>query len=70
MFIRLATGLIAFTQCKVDLLPPTYPDTLHHGQQTRDHYYCGQSYTHFTIVNYDSTVVPDLKVPHIITLES
>ena len=31
--------------------------------------YCGQSYKHFTIINYDSRVVPDLKLPHITTLE-
>ena len=31
---------------------------------------CGQSYKHFTVVNYDSTVVPDFKIPHITTLES
>ena len=30
----------------------------------------GQSYKHFTIVNYDSRVVPDLQLPHIMTLES
>ena len=30
----------------------------------------GQSYKHFTIINYDSRVVPDLKIPHITTLES
>ena len=28
-----------------------------------------QSYKHFMIVNYDSRVVPDLKIPHITTLE-
>ena len=27
--------------------------------------FCGQSYKHFTIVNYDSRVVTDLKLPHI-----
>ena len=31
---------------------------------------CGQSYKHFTLVNYDSRVVPDKKIPHITTLES
>ena len=30
----------------------------------------GQSYKHFTLVNYNSRVVPDLKLPHITTLES
>ena len=30
----------------------------------------GQSYKHFTLVNYNSGVVPDLKIPHITTLES
>ena len=30
---------------------------------------CGQSYKHFTLVNYDSRGVPDLKIPHITTLE-
>ena len=30
----------------------------------------GQSYKHFTLVNYDSRVIPDLKIPHITTLES
>ena len=32
--------------------------------------YCGQSYKHFTLINYDSRVVPDWKIPHITTLES
>ena len=31
---------------------------------------CGQSYKHFTLINYDSRVVPDWKIPHIKTLES
>ena len=31
---------------------------------------CGQSYKASTIVIYDSRVVPDLKIPHITTLES
>ena len=31
---------------------------------------CGQSYKASTIVNYDSRVVPDLKLPHITTLDS
>ena len=31
---------------------------------------CGQSYKHFMLVNYDSSVVPDWKIPHITTLES
>ena len=30
---------------------------------------CGQSYKSFMIVNYNSRVVPDLKIPHITTLE-
>ena len=30
----------------------------------------GQSYKQFTLVNYDSSVVPDWKIPHITTLES
>ena len=30
----------------------------------------GQSYKHFMLVNYDSRVVPDWKIPHIMTLES
>ena len=29
---------------------------------------CGESYKGSTIVNYDSRVVPDLKIPHITTL--
>ena len=29
-----------------------------------------QSYKHFMLVNYDSRVVPDMKIPHIMTLES
>ena len=33
------------------------------------HAVCGQSYKHFTIVIYDSRVVPDWKIPHITTLE-
>ena len=28
----------------------------------------GQSYKHFTLVNYDSRVVPDLKILHITTV--
>ena len=31
---------------------------------------CGQSYKHFTLINYDSRVIPDWKIPHITTLES
>ena len=31
---------------------------------------CGQSYKQFTLVNYDSIVIPDLKIPQITTLES
>ena len=31
---------------------------------------CGHSYKYFTLVNYDSRVVPDWKIPHITTLES
>ena len=30
----------------------------------------GQSYKHFTIVNCDSRVIPDFKIPHVTTLES
>ena len=30
----------------------------------------GQSYKHFMLINYDSRVVPDWKIPHITTLES
>ena len=30
----------------------------------------GQSYKHFTIIIYDSRVVPDWKIPHFTTLES
>ena len=30
----------------------------------------GHSYKHLKLVNYDSRVVPDLKIPHITTLES
>ena len=30
----------------------------------------GQSYKASTMVIYDSTVLPDLKIPHITTLES
>ena len=30
----------------------------------------GQSYKGSTIVNYDSRVIPDLKIPHITTLGS
>ena len=29
----------------------------------------GQSYKHFTLVNYDSRVIPDWKIPQITTLE-
>ena len=31
---------------------------------------CGQSYKSSVIVIYDSRVVPDLKIPHITTLDS
>ena len=31
--------------------------------------HCSQSYKHFMLVNYDSNVVHDLKIPHITTLE-
>ena len=31
---------------------------------------CGQSYKSSTIVFYDSRVVPDLNIPHIMTLDS
>ena len=30
----------------------------------------GQSYKASTIVMYDSRVIPDLKIPHVTTLES
>ena len=30
----------------------------------------GQSYKHFTLINYDSRVVPDWKIPHVTTLDS
>ena len=30
---------------------------------------CGQSYKHFTLVNYDSRVMPDWKISHIMILE-
>ena len=29
----------------------------------------GQSYKHFTLMNYDPRDVPDLKIPQITTLE-
>ena len=29
----------------------------------------GQSYKQFTLVNYDPRGIPDLKIPHITTLE-
>ena len=32
--------------------------------------FSGQSYKAYTIVNYDFRVLPDLKIPHITTLES
>ena len=32
--------------------------------------HCVQSYKYFMLVNYDPRVVPDLKIPHITTLES
>ena len=32
-------------------------------------YTSGQSYKHFTLVNYDSRGIPDLKIPHIMSLE-
>ena len=30
----------------------------------------GQSYKHFTLINFDSRVIPDWKIPHITNLES
>ena len=33
-------------------------------------YSAGQSYKSSTIVIYDSRVVPDVKIPHIMTLDS
>ena len=45
----------------VDIMKLTKPISLHN---------CGQSYKAPTIVNYDSRVVPDWKIPHITTLES
>ena len=38
--------------------------------EARVHELCGQSYKASMIVNYDSRVIPDLKIPHITTLES
>ena len=32
--------------------------------------YYGKSYKPSMIVNYDSRVIPDLKIPHIMSLES
>ena len=31
---------------------------------------CGQSYKATMIVNYDPRVIPDWKIPHIMTLDS
>ena len=31
---------------------------------------CGQSYKYFTLINYDSRVIPDVKTLHITTLGS
>ena len=31
---------------------------------------CGQSYKHFMIKNYDSRGLPDMKIAHIMTLDS
>ena len=42
---------------------PKAENTLYHGT-----YSCGQSYKGSTIVNYDSKVLIDLKIPHIMTL--
>ena len=41
-----------------------------HGPSPQPKACSGQSYKHFTLVIYDSRVVPDLKLPHITTLES
>ena len=67
-FIRVTTG--------ADNIP--YPDPLAQMLNARaiilaecivtDHF-CGQSYKASTIVIYDSRVVPDLKIPHIMILE-
>ena len=35
-----------------------------------ENHYCGQSYKASMIINYNSRVVPDLKIPRITTLES
>ena len=47
-------------------LPPVIDCKL----EVRVHEHSGQSYKHFTLVNYNSRVVPDWKIPHIRTLES
>ena len=54
------------------LLKLTFFEEKHFGQLKATFYsnISGQSYKHFTIVNYDSRVIPDLKIPHISTLES
>ena len=42
---------------------PKAENTLCHGT-----YSCGQSYKGSPIINYDSKVLIDLKIPHIMTL--
>ena len=54
--IRLATGMNCYHACAVYFRGFVINS--------------GQSYKHFTIVNYDSRVIPDRKIPHIMTLQS
>ena len=51
-----------------------YGDVFEHKDTTQkdfcDTHFSGQSYKASTIIIYASRVVPDLKLPHITTLES
>ena len=38
------------------------------GEEGNAYLTSGQSYKQFTLVNYDSRVLPDWKIPHITTL--
>ena len=52
------------------MVPGFEPTTLGSLVSSYNHLTSGQSYKASTIVNYDSRVVPDWKIPHITTLES
>ena len=58
-----------FAEAFLILLTSFSPETAK-TTSTREKICSGQSYKASTIVIYDSRVIPDLKIPHITTLES